>query len=185
MTTSKVLLPLLVLLALLGCKKSNSNTQMFPIPNGNFENWTNESLLDWQTNSCPAYVPPYETYVVQKITDSYSGKFAAKFIYNKVYKSWAYNKFSINDWPAKLIGYVRSKIANADTVMIQVALFSGTDKIESGNWYGTSSIVNYKKIEIPLSSSSSPADSASIKIVGGGQENTELYIDNLEFVKVN
>jgi hypothetical protein len=184
MKALKLFLSFLFLLFFGGCKKDTSNSQIINIPNGDFEYWDNAgSLLDWQTNSCPACVPPWQTYVVQKTTDAYSGKFAAKFIYNNVYKSWAYNKFPITVHPSMMIGYVKLEIINGDTVMIHIDLFSGSNIVDSGNWYGTSSIANYKKIEIPISQSSSILDSASIKIVGGGKQNTELYVDDLVFIK--
>lgn len=185
MKTSRLIVVFLMIWALFSCKKTNQNFQFITIPNGNFENWANQSLPGWQTNSCPSCVPPFETYVVQKTTDAFNGEFAAKFIYNLVYKSWAYNKFMINSEPSMLTGYIKSNIASGDSVMIQVELYLGISKMDSVNWYGTSSIANYKKIEIPLSPSSSMPDSASIRIVGGGKEKTELYVDDLEFIKGN
>lgn len=142
MKTSKYILLFFLFTAFLSCKKTIPDFQTIPIPNGNFENWDNESLMDWQTNNCAACVPPFETNVVQKTTDAYSGRYAAKFIYNNVYKSWAYNKFPINSEPSMLTGYVKDNIASGDSVMIQVELFSGINKIDSANWYGTSTIAN-------------------------------------------
>ena len=53
-----------------GCKKNIADQQIIPIPNGDFELWDDvPNLLSWETNSCPACVPPYETYIVQKVTD--------------------------------------------------------------------------------------------------------------------
>jgi len=181
----KLFLSFLFLLSFLSCKKDTSNFQTINIPNGDFEDWDNSgNLLIWQTNNCFC-VPQIQTYVVQKVTDAYSGRFAAKLIYNNFYKSQIYNKFSITIHPSMLAGYVKSEITNGDTVIIHIDLFSGTNIVDSGNWYGTSSIVNYKKIEIPISQTSSIVDSASIKIVGGGKQNTELYVDDLVFIKTN
>ncbi|HUZ60836.1 MAG TPA: hypothetical protein VMU83_18840 [Hanamia sp.] len=183
MKALKLLLSFLFLMGFMSCKKDTSNSQTINIPNGDFEYWDGNGLLVWQTNSCIPCVPQFQTYIVQKTTDAYSGKFAAKFVYNNVYKSWAYNKFPITIHPSMLTGYVKSSIANGDTTMIHIDLFLGTNIVDSGNWYGTSSIVNYKKIEIPISQTSSTVDSASIKIVGGGKQNTELYVDDLVFIK--
>jgi len=183
MKTLKLFLSFLFLLGYMSCKKDTLNPQTINIPNGDFENWDGDILLVWQTNNCLLCVPPYETYIVQKTTDAYSGKFAAKFVYNNVYKSSAYNKFPITIHPSMLTGYVKSSVANGDTTTIHIDLFSGTNIVDSGNWYGTSSISNYKKIEIPISQTSSTVDSASIKIVGGGKQNTELIVDDLVFIK--
>lgn len=183
MNTLKLFLSFLFLLFLLSCKKDTSNYQTINIPNGDFEYWDGNGLLVWQTNNCSACVPQFKTYIVQKTTDAYSGKFASKFIYNNVFKSWAYDKFAITVHPSMLTGYVKSEITNGDTVIIHIDLFSGNNIVDSGNWYRTSSIVNYKKIEIPISQTSSTVDSASIKIVGGGKQNTEFYVDDLVFIK--
>ena len=74
---------------------------------------------------------------------------------------------------------------NRDTSIIHIDLFSGNNIIDSGNWYGTSSIANYTKVEIPITQTSSTPDSALIKIVGGKKTNTELTVDDLVFIKTN
>jgi hypothetical protein len=184
MEALKLFLSFLFLLTFFSCKKNTSNSQNIDIPNGNFEDWDNSgNLLIWQTNNCSACVPPWQTYIVEKTTDACSEQFAAKFIYNNVYKSWAYNKFPITIHPSMLTCYVKSNITNGDSVIIQADLFSGINIVDSGNWYGTFSIVNYKKVEIPISQTFSTVDSASIKIVGGGKQTTELYVDDLIFTK--
>ncbi len=181
-----ILLFAFCLLVFTNCKKNTSNSQIISIPNGDFENWDNmENLLIWQTNNCPACVPPYETYIVQKVTDAYSGQFAAKFIYNNIYQSWAYNKFPISIHPSLLTGYVKANITTGDTAIIHIDLYSGANIVDSGNWYETSSIANYRKVEIPISQTTSIVDSALIKIVGGRKQNTEFYIDDLVFIKPN
>lgn len=137
------------------------------------------------TNSCPACDPPFETYIVQKVTDAYSGLFAAKLIYNNVYSSYATNRFSISLHPSGLSVYLKSTIAIGDTAVIHIDLFSGNKIVDNGNWYEISSTDGYKKIEIPISQKSSSADSALIRIVGGKKQNTELYVDNFVLFKRN
>ncbi|MFI5187218.1 MAG: hypothetical protein ACHQF0_10860 [Chitinophagales bacterium] len=87
--------------------------------------------------------------------------------------------------PTLLTGYIKSNMANGDTAIIHVDLFSGNNIVDSGNFYETSSTANYRKIEISISQTSTMADSALIKIVGGKRQNTELYVDNLTFQKNN
>jgi hypothetical protein len=172
------------MLALFSCKKDTASQEIIPIPNGDFELWNNmPTLLYWQTNSCPACVPPWETYIVQKVTDAFNGQFAAKFIYNNVSRSFANNKFSISLHPTNLTGYIKSAIASGDTALIHIDLFSGTTVVDYGNLYETSSTTNYKKIEIPISQNSTSADSALITIVGGKKQGTELYVDNFVLFK--
>src|ERR1019366_9226534 len=113
MKVLKLFLSFIFLLTFSSCKKDTANSQIIPIPNGDFEDWNNLSnLAIWQTNSCPACVPPYETYIVKKVTEAANGQFAAKFVYNNVYSSYANNKFSISLHPTSLTGYIKSNIAN-------------------------------------------------------------------------
>jgi hypothetical protein len=174
----------LVIDFLFSCRKDTASKQTIPIPNGDFELWDNMPvLLNWQTNSCPACVPPFNTYIVQKVTDAYRGQFAAKLIYNNVFISFAYNKFSISLHPTHLTGYIKSTLASGDTVFIHIDLFSGNNIVDNGNWYETLSTPNYTKIEIPISQNTSSVDSALIRITGGKKQNTELYVDNFELFK--
>ncbi|TMI74780.1 MAG: hypothetical protein E6H09_02765 [Bacteroidetes bacterium] len=175
---------MLFVLTFSSCKKEAANYQIIPIPNGDFEQWDNmPNLAIWHTNSCPACVPPYETYIVKKITEAENGQFAAKFVYNNVYSSYANNKFAISLHPTSLIGYIKSNIASGDTAIIHIDLFSGNNIVDNGVFYETSSNANYRKINIPISQSATNVDSALIKIVGGKKQNTELSVDNLVFLK--
>lgn len=184
MKVRKLLVTIFIMLPFFSCQKNSANQQI--IPNGDFELWDNmPNLYNWQTNSCPACVPPFETYIVQKTTDAAHGQYAAKFVYNNVYSSWANNKFSISLHPTSLTGYIKSTIANGDTAMIHVDLFSGNNIVDGGNFYETSSTAMYKKIEISISQTSPSVDSAQITIAGGKKLNTELYVDNLVFLKNN
>lgn len=184
MKLTKFTIAIVFILTFFACKKDSNNQQEIPIPNGDFELWDNmPNLYSWQTNSCPACVPPYETYIVKKVTDVSNGQFAAKFIYNNVYNSFANNKFAISLHPTLLTGYIKSNIASGDTATIHIDLFSGGSIIDNGNFYETSSSANYRKIEIPISQSSMTVDSALIKIIGGKKQTTELYVDNLVFLK--
>lgn len=180
----KFYLSFLLVLAFGSCKKDSSVQQIMAVPNGDFELWDSDlNLISWRTNSCPACLPPYDTYVVKKVTDAYSGQFSAKFIYNNVYQSFANNKFAISDHPSNLTVYIKSNITSGDTATIHVDLFAGANIVDSGNFYETTSTANYKKIDIPISQTSSVADSATIKIVGGKKQNTELYIDDMVLIK--
>jgi hypothetical protein len=157
--TVNLFISILITLSHCGCKKETASRKIIPIPNGDFELWDNmNSLLYWQTNSCPACDPPFETYIIQKVTDSYKGQYAAKFIYNNVYSSFANSKFSISSHPTNLTVYIKSNITTGDTVVIHIDLFSENIIVDNGNWYGTSSAVNYEKVEIPVSQNSTTVD---------------------------
>jgi len=178
------IISILFLSAVCNCKKDTAGNEIIQIPNGDFELWDDmPNLLFWKTNSCPACDPPFETYIVQKSTDAYSGQFAAKLISNGVYRSFAENKFPIHMHPTNLTGYIKSTIATGDSAIIHIDLFSGKNIVDNGTLYEISSTGNYKKIEIQITQNSSFADSALIRIEGGIKQNTELFIDNLSLVK--
>jgi hypothetical protein len=184
MKKAKLLSLILFVLTLFSCKKDTTNQQTISIPNGDFELWDSTlNLYNWQTNSCPVCVPPFETYVVQKVTDAYRGQYAAKFIYNNVYRSLAFNKFAISLHPTLLTGFIKSNIENGDTATIHIDLFFENNIVDTGNFYETSSNSSYRKIEIPISQISASADSALIKVVGGKKNKSELFVDNLVFIK--
>lgn len=185
MTVKNFSLPLFIIFCFFSCRKEKSNQQIIPIPNGDFELWDDIILYNWQTNPCTYCVPAFETYVVQKVTGASHGQYAAKFIYNGVNSSFAINKFPISQHPTLLTGYIKSNLSIGDTITLHVDLFYRNNIIDSGYFYETSSISNYKKIKVTISQSSSKVDSVFIKIVGGKKQGTELYVDNFEFLKSN
>ena len=176
-------LMVLLILSLAGCKKEAVQQQEIAIPNGDFEQWDSmPNLAIWKTNSCPACLPAYETYVVQKVDDAANGRFAARFIYNNVYSSSANNRFAISAHPTFLTGYVKSNIASGDTAIIHVDLLSGSRVVDVGTLSQTTSNSSYRKIKIPISQNSVYVDSAEVHIVGGKKQDTEIFLDNLVFV---
>lgn len=153
-----------------------------PVPNGDFEMWSTQLPVAWETNSCPPCVPAYETYIVQQDTDAYQGQYAAKFIYNNVYPARAENHFSISRHPEELNAFVKCNLAANDSVHISVTLFHNNVAVDDGDWYGTTSITSYTQIQVPISQNAAQADSVSIVIEGGHINaypfnNTELWID--------
>lgn len=191
MKTFKIVLLLCISFAATSCRKDEviptpaPQQQNIPVPNGDFENWSVLSPDNWTTNSCPACVPPYETYIVQQDSSAYQGQFAAKFIYNNVYAAWAHNGFAVTSHPVELSAYVKCNLVTTDSVLIRVKLFNNNVEVDSGEWYGTSSITNYTQILIPISQNASQADSVSIYLEGGHRSsliwnNTEFWVDKVE-----
>lgn len=141
------------------------------------------NLAIWQTNSFPSCVLAYETYIVKKVTDAANGQFAAKFVLNNVYSSYANNKFAISLHPTSLTGYIKSNIVTGDTAIIRIDLYSGNNIVDNGIFYETLSNASYRKINILISQTTTTVDAASIKIIGGKKQNTELFVDNLVLLK--
>jgi len=170
--------------ALSSCLKHDANRQFIDVPNGDFELWDDQpKLFTWETNSCPLCVPAFETYIVKKETEAASGKFAAKFTYNGVYRSLARNKFAIPMHPGDLRVFIRSNISTGDTATITIDIFSGNSIVDNGSYSETLSTSHYKQIVIPISQSRTAADSALVTIIGGNKGNTFLYVDNLILTK--
>jgi hypothetical protein len=185
MKAIRIFILLSAIIALHGCKKEKV-LPLSNIPNGDFENWGNYDLLDnWETRYCPMCAIAINTYTVQKTTDAYNGKFAAKFIYNGAFAAIASNKFVITGHPANLTGYVKYQPYGMDTVSIKIMLFNNSVAVDSGQWSGTSSISNYRQLIIPITRNSLYADSALITIKGGTKWNssngngTILWVDYL------
>lgn len=184
MNNLKLVILCLLLVMASGCKKYPNNANGQKIPNGDFEQWNSwPVLINWHTNSCPLCMGPYKQYVVVKDSLAYHGKYAAKFIFNGIYKSWAQNKFAISKHPGFLTGYINSKVTAGDTAKISIDIYYKKQIVDSGKLYVTSSITNYKQFEIPITNNSLKADSAEINITGGGKLNTELTIDYLTLIK--
>jgi hypothetical protein len=167
-----------------GCKKNNTVSQIIPIPNGDFESWNSWPVLsDWQTNSCPLCVPPYEPYIVRKVTDAASGQYAAQFIFNGFYPGEAVNKFPVSLHPSSLQGYIKSTITGTDTARIHIDIIAGNTIVDGGDYYETSSSPAYKKIQVAVSQNYLVADSVSVMIKGGSKPNTVLFTDHFELIK--
>jgi hypothetical protein len=185
----KFILSYLLLLSIFfitGCKKNNAVDQTIAVPNGDFELWdAAPSLLTWQTNGCPLCLPPFDTYVVKKVTEASSGQFAAKFIYNGVYTSMATIKFSVPAHPLSLTAYIKSTVSNNDTARIDIDIFSGNNVIDKGSWFETSSNAAYRQVNITITQNATAADSARITITGGKILNTVLFVDAMVLSKNN
>lgn len=137
------------------------------IPNSDFEIWNGgPTIADWQTNSCPLCVPPYNTYLIhQDSTDVYHGKYAARFEYGGLYHTIASTKFALTLHPAFLNAYVMQATHGiTDTAFIHMRLYNNNAVVDSGQWVNTDSIATYSHIMIPVSQSLSPVDTADVTI---------------------
>jgi hypothetical protein len=173
------------LMIMSGCTKDRTG-QTSSIPNGDFENWTTAPrLMDWKTNSCPECTPAFETYIVQKDSTSFHGRYAARFVYNNEYPAWAENKFSLSVHPLFLGGYFKCNLNGTDTISVKIWLYKNEAIVDSGEWLGTTSIPDYSHIGIPISQHVSQIDTAIIRITGGHKPgnlpaNTVFWADYLD-----
>jgi hypothetical protein len=168
------------------------------IPNSNMEWWTNApTLIDWQSNSHPLTLPPWEPYIVRQDTDSYSGNYATNFYANGVFKAWASTTFPVSYHPYNLSLYYRLLFPpcvndigypQQDTVSVSVQLLYNSEVVDSGYWQSTATEMDYTLLEIPLTQNAVLFDSCRISILGGSIVGgcgfviapTEFKIDKLE-----
>lgn len=175
----RIFILLSAIIALHSCKKEKVLPQ-YNIPNGDFENWTDYGdLQSWITdNSCFYCANPVLSIVVQQTSEASHGQYAAKFI-RGIRIATANNKFAISNHPSNLTGYVKCQLIANDTVLIRIRLFNNNSAIDSGQWIGTSSILKYKQLSIPITHNSLYADSALISIKGGNKMDTGLGVSIL------
>lgn len=170
------------------------------IPNAGMELWDNQPvLLQWQTNSRPLTLPPYEPYIVRKDSDEYTGSYAANFFANGVFKPMATTTFAISQHPSALSFYYKYIFApcvnddswnEKDTASVLIEILNGSTVVDSGKWQvdTTGLALSYLHAVVPVSQNSSSFDSCRITILGGAlvggcgivQQATEFKIDHLQ-----
>jgi len=102
--------------------------------------------------------------------------------------AYAETKFPITVHPLSLRAFVKCKLFPPDTVSIRIKLFYKGKETDSGAWFGTKSIENYKQVNIPISQHSALADSALIEIrLRSARENklgkhSKFWVDYLSFL---
>src|SRR5688572_20211053 len=114
------------------------------VPNADMEYWDNAPLLlQWETNSRPMTLPPWDPYVVKKDTESYSGNFAANLWANGLFKAHAKTTFAISYHPQNLSLYYKlifapcvndSGFIDKDTVSVSVEILNNGAVVDQGYW---------------------------------------------------
>jgi hypothetical protein len=189
MKTFKALFFLGIILAIYSCKKDNLPPS--GIPNGDFENWNSYNQLeDWKTTYNPFSMSQINSYVVQKTTDAYHGKYAVQLIYSGALIAEANTKFAVSSHPSNLTAFVKCKLNFRDTVSLKARVFYRGAIVDSGQWLGATPITAYQQINIPISKHSAQADSVMVSLRGGhvflltdnfqgGSSITTLWVDYL------
>ncbi len=168
------------------------------IPNAGMENWTNApNLIDWQTNSYPLTLPPWEPYIVRQDADSYSGSWAANFYANGMFKAYAKTTFPVSYHPQSLSLYYKTSFApcvnnpgfpEKDTVSVSVELLNNGTVVDNGYWESLATSFSYSQLVIPISQNAAAFDSCRITIWGGKNFGgcgiiaapTEFWVDHLQ-----
>lgn len=176
-----------------GCKTNTVHPQgtvenFKLIPNYDFENWisTRQWLLPgWTTNNTSSDLTVAE--VAPDSLNVYHGHYAMN-LSNTLGFAYAETKFPITVHPLSLRAFVKCKLFPPDTVSIRIKLFYKGKETDSGAWFGTKSIENYKQVNIPISQHSALADSALIEIrLRSARENklgkhSKFWVDYLSFL---
>ena len=168
-----------------GCRKVNTSPTVINhkiIPNYDFENWPPGGVIwflpGWTTSN--DYMDLKVTDVAPDSLNVYHGRYAMRLLAT-FEGAWAHakTKFPITVHPLGLRAYVKCDLTPSDTVSIRIKIFYKGKEIDSGTWFGTKSIENYKQINIPISQFSTLADSAMIEIRSGDH----IIMNNQHFVK--
>lgn len=173
-----------------------SLTSLAQIPNADFENWSNGPVLDdWQTNSAPGTLPPWDPYTVRQSMDSYSGTYCADLFSNGFFKPYMETTFPVSAHPEKLSFWWKSVFApcvndqgfpEQDTLTVLIQLLDNGMVVDSGNWaYTGASTFNYQMADVFFTNSSAVFDSCRIRFDGGAIvggcgiviQATEFYVD--------
>lgn len=166
------------------------------IPNSDFENWTNDPvLIDWQTNSAPGTLPPYDPYTVRQSMDAYSGTYCADLYTNGIFKPYMETTFPVSAHPEKLSFYWKSVFApcvnspgfpEQDTLTAFVKLLNSGVVVDSGSWeYSGQLTTDYALAEVYLTNSAAQYDSCRVRFDGGAIfggcgiviQPTEFFVD--------
>ncbi len=155
-----------------GCKTNTvhpKDTENFKlIPNYDFENWEPSAYQGW-------FLPGWTTNNTMAIStaevdpdslNAYHDKYAMK-LSNTLGFAYAETKFPITIHPLSLMAFVKFKLVPSDTATIFIKLFLKGKEVDSGAWFGTKSIDDYKQINIPISQHFTRVDSALIGIKCG------------------
>ena len=122
---------------------------------------------DWNTNNFDPGSGPANGYLIVRDTDAWHGQYCVSIIDNGADRNWLYTQFATNQHPQNLTAYVKCDIYSPDTVTIRADILSVGNVVDSGVWYGTSTISPYQMISIPITQNSSVFDSIRIYIEGG------------------
>lgn len=168
------------------------------IPNSDMEDWDAQPLLlQWETNSRPLTLPPWDPYIVKKDTDSYTGNFSANLFANGIFKAYAKTTFPVSIRPNHLSLYYRllfppcvndAGYPEKDTVSVSVELLRNGTVVDSGYWSDTATSLYWERLNVPVSQSLGVFDSCRItfwggKVFGGcgfAPASTEFKVDHLE-----
>lgn len=168
------------------------------IPNADMEYWDNAPLLlQWETNSRPMTLPPWEPYIVKQDTERYSGNFAANLYANGMFKAYGIATFPVSYHPQNLSLYYKLSFApcvndngfpDKDTASVLVEMLNSGAVVDQGYWESTTTSFNYSQLVIPISQNATVFDSCRITMMGGKviggcgiiAASTEFKVDHLE-----
>lgn len=170
-----------------------------PIPNGDFENWsdvTAEDPDDWTTWN--SLIAQYGAAVVEKTTDAHSGTYAAQITtlpwgpdtLPGVLTNGTLSEFGIDGGvpyiyePTSFHGYYKYQPQGTDTAFILIQFSENSNQVAGNNEVITTATSSYTQFNLPLSFSAQP-DSMIITIWSGENPGSELKVDSLELTGGN
>jgi hypothetical protein len=170
------LFSILLLIALINSRSAKSDS----IPNGDFELWYTTTWFDfpagWMTNNNQIIAP-----MVVKDTDSYNGIYAVQLYTSNNLIPEASCGFPLTQHPFNVGGYCKNTLITGDSAEIVVRIYHNQQLTDSGRivFFGG---INpfYSSFVIPLSQSSTLADSCYIVMHGGTSGQVRISFDDLD-----
>lgn len=148
------------------------------IPNAGFEEWYGlwgPEPVGWITNNTQIEEP------VSWDTNAYEGDFAIKFHLEYSGRSGvAQSRFPFSLHPETITVYAKSQVDSIYANSISVYVYFGGHLVDSGKWTNTSSIPDWELQTIPVTQSTTQADTLEI-IIRGGDWETTLTLDNFSY----
>ena len=205
--SSLILLDIMILM--FSCEPDSSTPSNAQIPNGGFENWTNNGGHEYPTGWASCNLGGGPDYPVSKSTDHYpinignysvsmvnnatryqQGYCAAGFVNTALYLGYWGPTFPIIGHPNSFCGYYKFLPQNNDTMLISLYLYKNKAIVASAVLSSTSTVSNWTPFTIPISTYTT-VDSAAIGFSAfyckygqspyGPWGNSVLYVDNISF----
>lgn len=180
----KILQKITLLILTLVC--TGTIVTLAQIPNNDFEFWNNmglggENPNDWYTSNGDL-VP---SNVFKDSITKYSGNYSV-LLTNVIGIPGSIGiNFPITNHPFQLKGYFKSEFLSADTASIKIILFNNTQRVDSGEYFITTSLLNWTNIAITISNSTATVNSATINITACNQQQNKCWIDLLSLEEPN
>jgi hypothetical protein len=157
------------------------------IPNAGFENWTYDIWSNYNPDNWEHSNADFQGAKIIK-SIGYQGNWAlgAENFFGGMF-AFAKCTFPLINHPEILNAFVKTAFSNIDSVSIEIFIYHNGVAVDSGKWINTnlSPIAVWTPISIQVTQFNTNVDSVEIRINGGVQPGTILYVDELSYSLTN